>query len=439
MALGVASASDLPQADEIETAVVPDTGPAHTGARFNPSQSGHEFLFETPARDSLDGPALASCLAPDSASPYPDYNRQTIAPDKAGMSRSASGMADRMGLGWNIGNTLEAIGGETSWGNPLVSPELIRLVKDSGFDSIRIPASWNQYADPDTAEINVAWLNRVKQVVQYGVDNDMPVILNIHWDGGWLENNVTLEKQEQNIARQRAIWQQIATHLRDFDERLIFASANEPNVENIEQMTVLTSYHQAFIDAVRCTGGKNAYRVLVVQGPSTDIEKTHRLWAGMPFDVVAGRLMAEVHFYTPFNFTLMTEDQDWGEQFYYWGKGNHSTTDTAHNPTWGEEDAVDELLALMKQKFVDRGIPVIIGEFGVIRRDNLAGDALELHRKSRAWYLEYVTRKTLANGLLPFYWDDGGLDNHGSGIFDRRAKTVFDRQSLDALLKGAGK
>src|SRR5690606_9444123 len=150
--------------------------------------------------------------------------------------------------------------------------------KNNGFDALRIPVSWDQYADRETAEISAAWLNRVKDVVQYAMDNDIYVIINIHWDGGWLENNVTPAKQAANNARQKAFWQQIATHLRDCDERLIFAGANEPDAETEEEFQVLMTYHQTFVDAVRATGGKNAYRVLVVQGPKTDIELTDQLW-----------------------------------------------------------------------------------------------------------------------------------------------------------------
>ena len=127
-----------------------------------------------------------------------------------------------------------------------------------------------------TAKIKTEWLNRVKEVVQYSIDEGMYVVLNIHWDGGWLENNVTPAKQAENNAKQKAFWEQIATHLRDFDEHLMFAGTNEPNVDNASQMAVLDSYLQTFVDAVRSTGGRNSYRVLVVQGPSTDIEKTNK-------------------------------------------------------------------------------------------------------------------------------------------------------------------
>lgn len=389
----------------------------------------------------VEPPAVSppSTSSPTADNNYPNYNSTPAAPDRNGMTDTATEIASHIKLGWNIGNTLEAIGGETNWGNPKITNELIQLVKDQGFDAIRLPTSWDQYANQDSAEIDVNWLDRVKQVVQYCIDNDMYVIVNIHWDGGWLENNVEPDKQELNNAKQKAFWQQIATHLRDFDQHLLFASANEPNVENAEQMAVLQSYHQTFIDAVRATGGKNAYRTLVVQGPSTDIEKTSQLWTKMPTDTIADRLMFEVHYYTPYNFAGLTQDESWGKQFYYWGKDYHSTTDTEHNASWGEEDMLDSLFALMKAQFTDKGIPVMIGEFGAVRRDNLSGEALELHLASRAHYLQYVTTQATANGFLPFYWDTGGLDNLQSGIFDREAIDVFDWQSLNALKQGAGK
>lgn len=370
---------------------------------------------------------------------YPNYNTSPLAADASGMSSNAVQLAAKIKLGWNIGNTLEATGGETAWGNPRVTKALINLVKQSGFNAVRIPCSWNQYMEnATTAKLKTDWLNRVKEVVQYCVDNDMYVLLNIHWDGGWLENNCTTAKQQENNAKQKAFWEQIATHLRDFDEHLLFASANEPNVSDATQMSVLNSYHQTFIDAVRSTGGKNSYRVLVVQGPFTDIEKTNQLMSTLPTDKISNRMMAEVHFYTPWNFCGMTEDATWGKMFYYWGNGYHSTTDTAHNPTWGEEDAVNNYFKMMKNQFVDKGIPVIMGEYAAMRRSSLTGDALTKHLASRAYYLKYITQQAIANGLVPFYWDNGGIGNNASGIFNRSTNTVFDQQALDALKQGAG-
>jgi endoglucanase len=389
---------------------------------------------------STEGPAIPvpSCRFIDlydgrGRTDYPNYNTNPLPADMTGMGSTAVQMASRIKLGWNIGNTMEAIGGETNWGNPRVTNALIQAVKQAGFDSIRIPAAWDQYANQTTGEIDEAWLNRVKEVVQYCIDNDMPTILNIHWDGGWLENNITPEKQAVNIAKQRAFWQQIATHLRDFDGRLMFAGANEPNVETIDQMPVLMSYHQTFVDAVRATGGRNAHRILVVQGPSTDIERTSQFWAQMLVDTAQNRLMVELHFYTPFQFTLMTNDASWGNQFFYWGAGNHSTTDTVHNPTWGEEATIDSLFATVKNQFVNQGIPVVLGEFATMRRTGLSGADLELHLRSRAYWYQYVTQRALANGILPYAWDAV------SDVMNRSNNTVYDTQVMDALRRGAGK
>ncbi|HEY9258695.1 cellulase family glycosylhydrolase, partial [Chitinophaga sp.] len=196
---------------------------------------------------------------------YPGYNISPAPANSTGMESNAVQLAAKFKLGWNIGNTLEAIGGETAWGNPLISESYIRFVKQQGFNAIRLPCSWDQHSDKATAKIEDAWLNRVKQVVQYCVNNDMYVLLNIHWDGGWLDANINKTKKDSVNAKQKAFWEQIATTMRDFDEHLMFAGANEPPAENAEQMEILNSYHQTFINAVRSTGGRNSYRVLVVQ------------------------------------------------------------------------------------------------------------------------------------------------------------------------------
>ena len=258
----------------------------------------------------------------------------------------------------------------------------------------------------------------------------MYVILNIHWDGGWLETNCTVDKQEATNAKQKAFWEQIATKMRDFDEHLIFASANEPNVSDATQMGVLLTYHQTFINAVRATGGKNAYRVLIVQGPNTDVEATNKLMGTLPVDKVPNKMMVEIHYYTPWNFTGMTKDESWGNQFFYWGINHHSTSDLVHNPTWGEESTVDANLELMKTKFIDKGIPVIMGEYGSQLRMNLTGDNFALHKAGREYYFNYVTKRASAKGILPFFWDTGGV----GAIFNRKTNTVLDAQALDALI-----
>jgi aryl-phospho-beta-D-glucosidase BglC (GH1 family) len=362
---------------------------------------------------------------------YPDYNIDPIPADDTGMGSNAVELAAKIKFGWNIGNTLEATGGENAWGNPNITKEYVEAVKNLGFNAIRLPCSWDQYSDQTTAKIDPAWMDRVKEVVQYCVDNDLYVLLNIHWDGGWLENNCTPQKQDSVNAKQKAFWEQIATAMRDFDEHLMFASANEPEVHDAVEMEALHSYHETFIKAVRSTGGRNSYRVLVVQAPGTNIERGNELM-DMPADEIEGRLMAEVHYYTPSQFCFLKEDVSWGNMAYYWGDGYHSTIEPDRNATYGEEDAVDASMALAKAKFVDNGIPVVMGEYGAYRRDNNehVPQDLETHNNSVDYWITYVTKQAIANGLIPFWWDTGGA-------VDRQNYTVKDQRTIDAIITGS--
>jgi endoglucanase len=367
---------------------------------------------------------------------YPSYNTSPLPPDASGMTSNAVQLAAQIKLGWNLGNTLDATCGETCWGNPAATQALIDKVKASGFNAIRVPVYWDGYADATTAKIQDAWLARVKEVVQYCVNDGLYVIINVH-HGGFLQDHINTRDQAKVNAQQKAFWEQIATTMRDFDEKVMFASSNEPPVEDATQMSVLLSYHQTFVNAVRSTGGRNSYRTLVIQGPSTDIDRTDALMNTMPTDQIAGRMMAEVHYYSPSQFCLIYTDVSWGNMFYYWGNGYHSTTDPSRNATWGEEDYVIAEFQKMKTKFVDKGIPVILGEYGAIRRLNLTGDALTLHLASRAYWDKYITQQAKAHGMLPFYWDEGSIGHQGFGIINRQNNTVSDQQVLDALVQGA--
>jgi endoglucanase len=349
---------------------------------------------------------------------------------------TAADVAKKMKLGWNLGNSLEVPGGETGWGNPKVSQVLITAVRNAGFNTIRIPCSWNSHANASTMVIDTAWLGRVREVIDYCYANDMYVLLNCHWDGGWLENNVTEAMKDSVNKKQRAYWTQVANYFKDYDEHLLFAGANEPNASNATQMAVLMTYHQTFIDAVRLTGGNNSSRILVVQGPNTDIETTNNLMSTMPVDQISDRLMVEVHYYTPWQFCGLETDANWGKMFYFWGSGYHSTTNTSRNATWGEENTVESFYQMMKTKFVDKGIPMILGEYSAMKRTTLTGADLTLHIASREYFLQYVTNAALRYGMIPMYWDNGYSGTNGIALFNRSTGSVVDQGSLDAILRG---
>lgn len=320
--------------------------------------------------------------------------------------------------GWNLGNTLEPPSGEGSWG-PAASQALINAVANAGFNTVRIPCAWDSHANQSTYEIDATYLARVKQVVDWCYARKLYVIVNCHWDGGWLETHITDSVNATIDAKMKAYWTQIATAFRDYDGHLLFAGANEPNVDTAAQMATLLAYHQTFVNAVRATGGNNRDRWLVVQGPSTDIDKTDTLMNTLPSDAAPGRLMVEVHFYSPYNFTMMTKDESWGKMFYFWGAGHHHPTRTDRNPTWGEEAYVDAEFQKMQAKFVSRGIPVIVGEFQAFKRaqsPDLAGADYDLHVSSRIYYHQYVVRSAQSHGLKPIYWDIAGqMFNWGTG------------------------
>lgn len=348
------------------------------------------------------------------------------------MASDALVLAAKMYAGINIGNTLEACNSndktasETMWGNPMVNDTYIKAVKAAGFNAVRIPCAWDYYIeDQSTYKIKESWLNRVDEVVGYCVANDLYAIVNIHWDGGWLENNCTPDKQEANNKKQQALWTQIANKLNHYDEHLLFAGCNEPNVSNASQWAVLKTYEQTFIDAVRATGGNNAVRNLIVQGPSTDINRTMELFT-MPEDVVKNRLMVEVHYYDPATFCILSEDADWGRKEYFWGDYcvEGSDRNSSHKPA----DVIKQFQK-MKTQFADKGVPVILGEYGVAVSTGLGANQ-EAHDKSRQQWNEVVTREAKNHGLVPFLWDTGGLLNRNNG-------NLKDNYVMDGVMKGA--
>ena len=185
---------------------------------------------------------------------------------------TAQQIVDKMKVGCNLGNTLEAICGEDAWGAGKTSQKVIDSIKAAGFNTIRIPSAWYCHSDTVTNVIDSAWIARVKEVVDYCIKDSLYTILNIHWDQGWLDYHINADDSAKVNERQHAYWTQIAEYFKDYDEHLLFAGANEPNVHDTTEMSVLMAYHQTFIDAVRATGGNNSSRTLIVQGPSTDIE-----------------------------------------------------------------------------------------------------------------------------------------------------------------------
>ncbi len=349
------------------------------------------------------------------------------------LSTSASAQLPSPCYGWNLGNTLEPPNGEGTWG-PAATQNLINSVADTGFNTIRIPCAWDSNANQSTRVINPTYMARVKQVVDWSLARNMHVVINCHWDNGWLENNITDTVDSTINAKMQSYWTQIANTFASYDQRLLFAGANEPDCDTAAEWATLRSYYNTFISAVRATGGNNASRWLVVQGPKTNIDLSDQLVSSLPNDPTPGRLAFEVHFYDPYQWTIMPQDESWGKTFYFWGQGYHHATRTDRNATWGEESYVDSQFQKMVDKFSNNGVPVIIGEFTAMKRtglSDLTGTDFDLHVAARTYFHKYVVDAANSRGIKPIYWDVAGL------MFNWSTGAVTDRDNKNALTGGA--
>ncbi|HEY8995747.1 MAG TPA: glycoside hydrolase family 5 protein, partial [Lacunisphaera sp.] len=327
------------------------------------------------------------------------------------------------------------------WWGPAATQTLINNVAAAGFNTIRIPVAWDTHANQSTLQIDPTWMARVKQVVDWCYAKNLYVIVNCHWDGGWLDNNIGDTPNPTVTQKMNAYWTQIANTFQGYDNHLLFAGANEPPADTAAQVATLMNYYQTFINAVRATGGTNATRWLVIQGPHTNIDQSYDMVNTLPTDSTPGRLMFEIHHY-PFQWTIMTQDETWGKMFYFWGAAYHSPTMLDRNSTWGEEAYTDDQFGKMATKFVNNGVPVIIGEWGAVRRTgyaDLTGTELQRHLASRTYFSKYVTEKANALGLKPIWWDAGSTGSNTMWLFDRNQASapMFDPDNINALTGGA--
>jgi endoglucanase len=314
-------------------------------------------------------------------------------------------LARQMSPGINLGNTLEALPTETAWGNPPTTQKVMDAYKAAGFNSVRIPVAWLAHADAND-RINPAWMARVKQVVDQARAAGLVVMINTHWDGGWL-NHTTYDKQAALNARLTGLWIQIANAFKNYDDHLVFAGTNEVGMESLytpptdEYAAVQNSFNQTFVTTVRATGGNNTKRHLVVQGYNTNIDHTLAR-AIMPKDSVASRLMMEVHYYDPYDFTLNGDSKIW-----QWGA---IAKDSAASQTWADEPWVEKEFASLQKRFVDQGVPVLMGEYGAYAKPQFPGMKTFVN-----YWIQQVTGSMRKHGIVPIWWDTGGLIDRNTG------------------------
>ena len=319
-------------------------------------------------------------------------------------------LVEDMTFGWNLGNTLDVCQAdrdgdgkinehveagekvdETLWGNPKATKELFTSLKKNGVNAVRIPVTWRDHMDSN-GNIDREWMDRVQQVVDYAYSQGMYVIINVHHDGGgdpkfgaWI---IEESQKDYNtfLKKYKNIWKQIAERFKNYSDYLIFESMNEVGFDTLynknkaDAYNLINKINQDFVDIIRATGGNNAKRHLLIAGYYTDIERTCDSLYKMPDDQ-AGRCILSVHYYTPWDFCTCDRKHTWG--------------------TNSEVRQMETLIGKMKKNFVDKGIPVIIGEYAASGSD----------LSSCIFFIEKLNKLCSDYGIATFIWDSGSQVN----------------------------
>ncbi len=333
-----------------------------------------------------------------------------------------------MGIGINLGNTMESAGDwiaqwgdgtvasyETAWGSPVITREMISGYAEEGFGVVRIPVAWSNMMG-DNYTISEKYMQRVQELVSWTIESDMYAIINIHWDNGWV--NTFPDNKDENMKRFTTMWEQICEGFKDYGDYLIFESQNEELGWNSiwnqwggpdgkeDSYSLVNQINQKFVDVVRNSGGNNSKRHLLISGYNTSIDLTCDPLFEMPYDP-ENRCAVSVHYYTPSTFAILEEDADWGKM----------------SSTWGTESEYAELnqqMDLMKTTFIDKGIPVIIGEYGCPKKNK--------EEESVRRFLSSVCKAAYDRQICPVLWDVTGLH------YDRSTCKLTDPQLKELLM-----
>lgn len=373
---------------------------------------------------------FSNCDDVNAENSLPETKELEVAADSAGTMRNITTMqlVREMGVGINLGNTLESTGSwinnssvsnyETAWGSPVITKNMIQGYAKEGFGVLRIPVAWSNMMG-DNYTINTAYMARVKEITDWALDSGMYVILNIHWDGGWFENFPT--DKNNCMYKYERIWTQICATFKNYGDHLMFESFNEEgnwsNVWNIYSGTsgsgkntaysLLNEINQKFVNVVRSSGGNNYKRHLLIAGYNTDIQLTCDSLFKMPTDS-SNRLAVSIHYYTPSTFAILEKDESWGKMRTDWG----SAADYAE---------LNSNMDLLKTRFIDKGIPVIMGEFGITATNNKSSDTIRL-------YLSSVCKAAYSRQIAPVLWDITGL------FYNRSTCKMNDQLLLQQLM-----
>ncbi|WP_301544563.1 cellulase family glycosylhydrolase [Ruminococcus bicirculans (ex Wegman et al. 2014)] len=382
-----------------------------------------------------------------------DINAQALSGDTL-KNADTEAILEDMGLGWNLGNSLDATGGsgldtETSWSNPKTTQALIDKVKSLGFNTVRVPVSWGKHVSGSNYTIDSAWLARVKEVVDYCYKNDMYVILNIHHDtkssasasgAGYYPRSSAYSSSEKFVT---SVWSQAAEYFKDYDYHLIFETLNEPRLigssyewwfnkwsipsEVKDAIACINKLNQKAVDTIRNTGSNNRGRLIMCPGYDASIDGATVSGFKLPTDISGNknRIAVSVHAYSPYNFAM--------------------NIDTSNGATSTYSSSIKEelknLFSTLKSNFRDKGIPVVIGEFGSTDKNNTA--------ERVKWATDY-TALAKKNNIPCVLWDNNAfavyngnsivLNSEYHGYINRKNNTVTSpaKDVIEALMKPYG-
>lgn len=350
------------------------------------------------------------------------------AADKTIDTMTPQEIVDDMKIGWNLGNSLDSFGNtystpqsaETYWGNPATTKAMIDKVKSAGFNTLRVPVTWHDKCD-SSGTIDAAWLARVKEVVDYGIDNDMYVILNIHHEdggsgrSGWLIPNY--ENQSACESKIANLWTQIGTYFKDYDRHLIFEAMNEPRMVGTseewtggtaETRAVINALNKKAVAAIRATGGNNGTRLVMCPPCAAKIDAISGF--ELPED---DNIAVSIHNYSPYEFAMnQYGTADWG--------------------TDSDKNALKNEIVKLYNNFTAKGIPVVIGEMGATYKYE--------SDKNRPEWAKYYTSTAKSYGITCVVWDNNSADGDGEnfGLLNRGTFTWRFPELVEALVGGVG-
>ena len=338
-----------------------------------------------------------------------------------------------MGLGWNLGNTFDCFGTWkeiktpddqiTMWGNVVPTEAMVTTIKKYGFKTVRFPVTWMNFMD-ESGKVKAEWMARVKEVVDWIVKAGLYCILNVHHDGvsgNWLAQGAHVK------ARYVTLWTQIATEFKDYDDHLILESMNEVEYKSGDSFDYnsLLTLTQAFVDTVRGVGGKNSDRLLLISGMNTNLENTCSPSYKMPTDK-ANKLAISIHYYLPPQFTVESDKNPWT-----WTDDQGVVHEITPLQKWGDEGNYQEMVTnfeTMKKAFVDKGIPVILGEVGVLTEEKKDKASI------REFLLAHYSFAAAYDGFMSVLWDTSKNTAGDMNFYNRETDKWYDEQIRDNFI-----